>query len=185
MFRGLIKGLALLVDVVVLDGGIRIGLVLGFDFSLKLGASLRCSGVCLTIVGVWLRYVELEAWCVSLSLSNFSGVSRFDLINVEQPLAFNCLLRDRVVSGRAVSTVKMVRIDKRVRGTRLWFECPSWLVCSLAPCAAAWLNGVSLTLVSVDNVRFSVCLTPFSLEAVAFNVCCKEFNFEWCQLNSV
>ncbi len=125
MFSGLIKGLALLVDVVVLDGGVRIGLVLGSDFSLKLGDSLCCSGVCLTVVGVWLRYVELEAWHVSLSLSNFSGVSRFDLINVEQPLAFNSLLHGRVVGGHVASTVKMVRIDKRVRGMRLWFECPS------------------------------------------------------------
>ncbi|AUG33900.1 Riboflavin synthase alpha chain [Candidatus Hodgkinia cicadicola] len=174
MFRGLVKGLALLANVVVLDGGIRIGLVLGFDFSLKLGASLCCSGVCLTVVGVWLRYVELEVWCVSLSLSNFSGVSRFDLINVEQPLAFNSLLH---ASGRVVSTVKMVRIDKRVRGMRLWFECPSWLVSSLAPWAAVWLNGVRLNLANVDNGRFSVCLTPFSLESVAFNVCRKEFNF--------
>ncbi|AUG34088.1 Riboflavin synthase alpha chain [Candidatus Hodgkinia cicadicola] len=180
MFRGLIKGSALLVDVAVLDGGIRIGLVLGFDFSLKLGASLCCSGVCLTIVGVWLRYVELEVWRVSLSLSNFSGVSRFDLINVEQPLAFNSLLHARVVSGHAVSTVKMVRIDNRIRGTRLWFECPSWLVSSLAPWAAVCVNGVPLTLVSVDNARFSVYLTPFSLERVAFNVCGKELNLEWC-----
>ncbi len=125
MFSGLIKGSALLVDVVVLDGGIRIGLMLGFDFGLKLGASLCCSGVCLTVVGVWLRYVELEVWCVSLSLSNFSGVSRFDLINVEQPLALNSLLHGRVVSGHVASTVKMVRIDKRIRGMRLWFECPS------------------------------------------------------------
>ncbi|AUG33983.1 Riboflavin synthase alpha chain [Candidatus Hodgkinia cicadicola] len=185
MFSGLIKGSALLVDVVVLDGGIRIGLVLGLDFSLKLGDSLCCSGVCLSVVGVWLRYVELEAWCVSLSLSNFSGVSRFDLINVEQPLAFNSLLRGRVVSGHVASTVKMVRIDKRVRGMRLWFECPSWLVSSLAPCAPVCLNGVSLTLASVDDVRFSVCLTQLSLESVAFNACCGEFNFEWCQFNSI
>lgn len=125
MFSGLIEGLAILVDAVVLDGGIRIGLVLGFDFSLKLGASLCCSGVCLTIVGVWLRYVELEVWRVSLSLSNLSGVSRFDLVNVEQPLAFNSLLHGHVVSGHVASTVKMVRIDKRICGMRLWFECPS------------------------------------------------------------
>ncbi len=125
MFSGLIKGSALLVDVVVLDGGIRVGLVLGLDFSLKLGASLCCDGVCLTVVGVWLRYVELEVWRMSLSLSNFSGVSRFDLINVEQPLAFNSLLHGGVVSGHVASTVKMVRIDRRTRGLRLWFECPS------------------------------------------------------------
>ncbi|AUI38850.1 Riboflavin synthase alpha chain [Candidatus Hodgkinia cicadicola] len=178
MFSGLIKGLALLVDVVVLDGGIRIGLVLGFDFSLKLGASLCCSGVCLTVVGVWLRYVELEVWRISLSLSNFSGVSRLDLINVEQPLAFNSLLHGHVVSGHVASTVKLVRIDKRGRGMRLWFECPSWLVSALVPLAAVCVNGVSLTLVNVDGVRFSVYLIQFSLENTAFNVCCKEFNFE-------
>ncbi|XXN13625.1 MAG: hypothetical protein AAI902_00050 [Candidatus Hodgkinia cicadicola] len=178
MFSGLIRGLAILVSVVVLDGGIRIGLMLGFDFSLELGASLCCSGVCLTIVGICLRYVELEAWCISLSLSNFSGVSRFDLINVEQPLAVNSLLHGHVVSGHVVSVVKMVRIDKRARGMRLWFECPSWLASSLVPLAAVCLNGVSLTLVNVDNARFSVYLIKFSLENTAFSVCCKEFNFE-------
>ncbi|AUG91550.1 Riboflavin synthase alpha chain [Candidatus Hodgkinia cicadicola] len=178
MFSGLIKGLAVLVNAVVLDGGVRVGLILGFDFGLRLGASLCCSGVCLTIVGVWLRYVELEAWCVSLSLSNFSGVARFDLINVEQPLALNSSLHCHIVSGHVVSTVKIVRVDRRARGLRLWFECPSWLACSLAPLASVCLNGVSLTLVSVDKVCFSVYLTQFSLENTAFNVCSREFNFE-------
>ncbi|AHL30898.1 MAG: Riboflavin synthase alpha chain [Candidatus Hodgkinia cicadicola] len=173
----MIKGLAVLVNAVVLDGGVRIGLMLGFDFGLKLGASLRCSGVCLTIVGVWLRYVELEARYVSLSLSNFSAVARFDLINVEQPLAADSLLHCHVVSWRVESTVKIARIDKRARGVRLWFECPSWLACSLAPTALTCLNGVSLTLVSVDQTRFSVYLTQFSLENTAFNVCSEEFNF--------
>lgn len=46
------------------------------------------------------------------------------------------------------------------------------------PLASVCVNGVSLTLVSVDNTRFSVYLIQFSLENTAFGVCCKEFNFE-------
>ncbi len=52
MFSGLIGGLALLVSAVALDGGVRIGLVLSFKTNLRPGASLCCSGVCLTVVGV-------------------------------------------------------------------------------------------------------------------------------------
>ncbi len=48
-------------------------------------------------------------WRVSLSLSNFSGVSRFELINVELPLTLSSMLHGHFISGHIASVVKLVR----------------------------------------------------------------------------
>ncbi len=121
MFNGLIVLNAIVVTVILFKNGIKIGLVLDSVLNLKIGNSLACSGVCLTIINVQQQYVELEAWQISLSLSNLSGMLRFDLINVEQPMKANALLHGHAVSGHIISVVKLTSVYKLNHCLILWF----------------------------------------------------------------
>ncbi|XXN13790.1 MAG: hypothetical protein AAI978_00045 [Candidatus Hodgkinia cicadicola] len=182
MFGGLIRNLALITGAVVLSNGIRICLILDHNSSLNmsLGDSLCCSGVCLTVVNVWLRYVELEAWRVSLSLSNLSGLSKLDIINVEPSLGVNSLVHGHIVSGHVRSVVKLESVRPLRECIMLRFKCPCWLAQTLKPLTAVCLNGVSLTLININGVCFSVHLIRYSVIQTAFSsfACNKEVNFE-------
>ncbi|XXN19749.1 MAG: hypothetical protein AAJB65_00035 [Candidatus Hodgkinia cicadicola] len=180
MFNGLISSSAIVTAVILLEGGIKIGLILSSASGLKAGDSLACAGVCLTVVCVWQRYVELEAWRVSLSISNLSNVLRFNLINIEQPLKINASLHGHAVSGHVVSAVRLISVCKLGCCLSLWFECPYWLSSSLKAMMSVCLDGTSLTLVNVHGARFSVHLVRYSVRRTSFKSFRRdvEFNFE-------
>lgn len=60
MFSGLIRVLALVESVELLNNGVKLRLLLSSKLGLNVGSSLSCNGVCLTVVGVELQRVELE-----------------------------------------------------------------------------------------------------------------------------
>ncbi|XXM93319.1 MAG: hypothetical protein AAI946_00040 [Candidatus Hodgkinia cicadicola] len=172
--------MALVTAVAVLDGGIRIGLILSRNLEPRPGDSLCCSGVCLTVVSAWACYVELEAWQVSLSLSNLGCSSRFDVFNIEPSLKLSSSLHGHIISGHIVSVVKLDTARALGACLALKFLYPAWLGATLKSLASVCIDGVALTLTNVNSLCFSIHLIRFSIARTAYSSFCynKEFNLE-------
>jgi len=155
-------------------GDLRLRIACPFDpATIAVGASIACSGVCLTVVE---RGGEAgNAWfAVDVSAETLSRTAK-DMwaegarINLEPSLRLGDELGGHIVSGHvdAVGTVA----GKAAQGasTRLVIEAPKALAPFIAPKGSIALDGVSLTVNEVEDlsggaVRFGVNLIPHTGE---------------------
>lgn len=128
------------------------------------GASVAINGVCLTLVErrgpVGGFDVVPETW----RLANLRFLQTGDLVNAERSLRVGDRLDGHFVQGHVdgVGTVERVQRD---RGEyRVWVAAGPDLMPYIVRKGSIALDGVSLTVVDVEDSRFSVVLIPTTLE---------------------
>ena len=132
-------------------GDLRLTIACSYDLtSIDLGASIACSGVCLTVVD------KGEDWfAVDVSRETLSRTSR-DLwvdgarLNLERSLRVGDELGGHIVSGHVDGIAEIVGTSAEGDSTRLGLRAPAGLEQYLTPKGSVTLDGVSLT---VNDVR--------------------------------
>ena len=137
-------------------GDLRVRIACPFDpDKIAVGASIACSGVCLTVVE---RGGETgNAWfAVDVSAETLSRTAKDSWaegtrINLEPSLRLGDELGGHIVSGHvdAVGTVEQVRAEGD--STRVTIVAPAALAPFVAPKGSIALNGVSLTVNQVED----------------------------------
>ena len=155
-------------------GDLRLVIATGYDTAtIDLGASIACSGVCLTVVDKgedWFA-VDLSAETVSRTAADLwrEGAR----LNLERSLRMGDELGGHIVTGHvdAVATV----VDARAEGdsTRIELSVPGSLASMIASKGSIALDGVSLTVNDVrgssDGVsQFSVNIIPHTAQETTF-----------------
>ncbi len=168
MFTGQIKANAIIVDMHMLDGGIKLCVVSNDCLNLKPGDSINCSGVCLTVVYSEVFYFELEVWGNTLCSSNLVSVHKFDTINIEKPINLHTSLHGHIINGHVKCATYPLKAIRYGKSLSLTVSCPKWICDSLkAPCSIS-LNGVSLTIIRMGDRWFEVLLIRYSLVKTTF-----------------
>jgi riboflavin synthase len=131
----------------------------------SIGDSIAVNGCCLTVVQQTAATVAFEAGAETLSRTNLGRLSPGSKVNLEGSLRVGDPLGGHLVTGHidAVATV-LSRVDDGA-WTTMWFEYPPYLAGELVRKGSIAVDGVSLTLVEVENDRFSVALIPHTLSA--------------------
>ena len=173
MFTGIVTAIGM-IEQREERGDLHLRIACPFDpEKIAIGASIACSGVCLTVVE---RGGETgNAWfAVDVSAETLSRTARHTWaegaqINLEPSLKVGDELGGHIVSGHvdAVGTV----VGKAAEGdsTRLTVEAPNDLAPFIASKGSIAIDGVSLTLNEVEDlaggaVRFGVNLIPHTAE---------------------
>jgi riboflavin synthase len=164
MFTGLVETLGTVRDVST-DGA---GTLLRIDEptiarDLPLGASVAVNGVCLTVVAADAQSFSFQAGPETLKLTNLGDLRSGMKVNLERSLRLGDRLGGHIVQGHVDGTG---RIDKRERQTEwetVWFTCALDLTKQMIRKGSIAIDGVSLTLVDVEDGRFSVALIPHTL----------------------
>jgi riboflavin synthase len=164
MFTGLVQSLAQVVDVVHEPPGVR--LVIReprLGATAKIGDSVALNGCCLTLVGVDGERLSFQAGEETLSRTNLGGLAAGDVVNVEASLRAGDPIGGHYVTGHidAVGTVHSRNDDGE--WCTMWFHAPRPQLDQMASKGSIAIDGVSLTLVDVDDDRFSVALIPHTL----------------------
>jgi riboflavin synthase len=135
----------------------------GLDLAdVAIGDSIACNGVCLTV-----KHLSADGFSVDVSgetLRVTTGLAAGATINLEKSLRLADRLGGHLVSGHVdgVGTVRSVEV---VDGNRvLTIAFPAELARYFARKGSAAVNGVSLTLNSVDGDSFCVNLIPHTLQ---------------------
>ena len=129
-----------------------------------LGASVAVNGVCLTVVAQSHDGLAFEMGPETLARTSLAALRPGGAVNLERPLRFGGSLGGHLVLGHvdgtgtveAVSRVEStarVRIALRDRG----------LAPLLIPQGSVAVDGVSLTVASLDDAAFEVMLIPHTL----------------------
>jgi riboflavin synthase len=157
---------------------LRIGCSYDSD-SITLGASIACSGVCLTVVAVareGARTVfDVDAAAETLAVTTVGTWACGTRVNLERALKIGDELGGHIVTGHVDGVARIESRDNFCDGapkgrpseetsmSRFWIESPHDLSRFIAKKGSVALDGVSLTVNEVAGDRFSVLLIPHTL----------------------
>ncbi len=171
MFTGLVQSLAVVADLVQEPGGVRL-VVREPEFAARaeVGASIANNGCCLTVVEVDGDLLSFQAGEETLLRTNLGNLKTGDRLNLEASLRMGDELGGHLVTGHidGLGTVDQ-RIDDAEWCT-MWFKVPERLTRQMASKGSVAVDGVSLTLVDVEDERFSVALIPHTLEVTTLGL---------------
>ena len=140
---------------------------------IKLGSSICCNGVCLTVCKIKKLKNKLElSFDVSnetINCTNFSKLKIGSKINLEKSLRMGDEISGHFVFGHVDEVSKLLTI-KRIKGShQLKFSKSNKLSKYIAKKGSIAVDGVSLTINSSDSKSFSVNIVPYTWEHTNFN----------------
>ncbi|MBN8241696.1 riboflavin synthase [Nitratireductor aquimarinus] len=169
MFTGIVTDIGTVQSVTPRDEGVLLRIETNYDpATIDIGASIACSGVCLTVVklpeeGANTRWFEVEAWEEALRLTTVADWQSGQRINLERALKVGDELGGHIVSGHVDGMAEIVERRDEGEAVRFVLEAPKELAKFIAPKGSVALDGTSLTVNRVEGVRFDVLLIHHSL----------------------
>jgi riboflavin synthase len=128
------------------------------------GASIACSGVCLTVVGAGEEdgrtWFSVDAAAETLRLTTAGRWQHGSRINLERPLKMGDELGGHVVAGHVDGVATLIRREELTDSARMTFRAPPELMPLIAVKGSVALDGVSLTVNAADRDSFSVLIIP-------------------------
>ena len=133
---------------------------------LTLGASIAVNGVCLTAVDIRTDGFSADLAPETLNRSNLGSLGPGDLVNLERPLSLETRLSGHIVQGHVDGTGVLEEL--RELGDSNWelavrvsAELDKFLVYK----GSIAIDGISLTIASIQNGQVRVAIIPHTLKA--------------------
>ncbi|MBV9330377.1 MAG: riboflavin synthase [Alphaproteobacteria bacterium] len=139
--------------------------------TVDLGASIACSGVCMTVVDKGKakdRWFAVTASAETLARTTIGRWKTGSPVNLERPMRVGDEFGGHIVTGHIDGTAELVRASPEGESTRMTFGVPAALARFLAAKGSVALDGVSLTVNEVSATRFGVNIIPHTLKATTF-----------------
>ncbi|MEO9899763.1 riboflavin synthase [Nisaea sp.] len=156
MFTGIITHIGT-VRRIEKSGDTRMTVSAAFDMdSVALGASIACSGCCLTVVDKGDGWFAADVSAETLSKTNLDGWEEGVRINLERALKVGDELGGHIVSGHVDGLAEIVSIVPEGDSRRLTLRPDPSLAAFVAPKGSVTLDGISLTVNEVSADTFGV-----------------------------
>jgi len=129
---------------------------------IAIGASIACSGACLSVVEAGRGWFAVEASAETLSKTTLGAWRSGTAVNLERPLKLGDELGGHLVLGHVDGVGELV--DRRPDGgsLRLTFAAPADLARFIAPKGSVAIDGVSMTVNEVSGRQFGVNVVPIT-----------------------
>ena len=131
--------------------------------AIAIGASIACSGACLTVVTVAPGVFTVQASAETLTCTTLGDWEEGTPVNLEKSLRLGDELGGHLVLGHVDGTARIVERRPEAESVRFVFEAPEELAPFIAPKGSVALDGVSLTVNEVARNRFGVNIIPHTL----------------------
>jgi riboflavin synthase len=123
---------------------------------IDLGASIACSGVCLTVIERADNWFAVEVSAESLSRTTIGGWQKGSQINLERALRLGDELGGHIVSGHVDGLASIEAITPIGDSHKLDIRVPEDVSKFIAEKGSVTLDGVSLTVNEVEGSCFAV-----------------------------
>lgn len=162
MFTGIIESMGRIEAIDAVGGDRRFTIVADDDYldGLRLGDSVAINGVCLTAVAMPPRGLVADVSAETLSATTVGIWNVGHAVNLERAARPETPLGGHLVSGHVDGLATLVEAHEDARSWRLTFEAPAALARYIARKGSVTLDGISLTVNSVENRRFGVNIIP-------------------------
>jgi len=163
MFTGLIESTVPIVSIVDTDGNLRLCIEYPGSISeVKMGGSISLNGVCLTISDIKDRKIWVEIVQETAAATNMADLKVGDLVNLERSLRVGDELGGHFLTGHIDGTGIITKIENVPGSRTIWVSIPPELARFIVRKGSVGLDGVSLTVVDLDNDALSVVIIPFT-----------------------
>lgn len=156
MFTGIISAIGR-IDDIQKPGDWRLKITTPWDCAkIDLGASIACSGVCLTVVERDADWFAVEVSAESLSRTTIGTWQAGTQINLERALRLGDELGGHIVSGHVDGLAIIEQITRSGDSHELKISVPDALSKFIAEKGSVSLDGISLTVNAIEGSRFGV-----------------------------
>ncbi len=153
-------------------GDTHIVIATKFDVSqIDMGASIACSGACMTVVDKGSakdRWFAFTASGETLSKTTLGAWKVGEPVNLERPMRVGDEFGGHIVTGHVDAVAEIVSVKPEGESVRMIFEVPKKLSKLVAAKGSVALDGVSLTVNDVDGSRFGVNIIPHTQSVTTF-----------------
>lgn len=164
MFTGLVSDLGR-VRAITGNGDRRIEFATGYDTAtLDMGASVCCSGACLTVVEKGRGWFAVTVSGETLSKTTIGDWHEGTPVNFERSLTVGAEMGGHMVSGHVDDVARMAEVAAEGESLRMRFAAPEALERFIAAKGCVTLDGVSLTVNAVEGRFFDVNVIPHTRE---------------------
>lgn len=164
MFTGLVEAMGEVVAVESQPPGVRLvfrNTTLAKDA--ELGDSIAINGCCLTVVSRDADRLGFDAGEETLSRTNLGQLVVGSQVNLERSIKAGDKFGGHFVTGHVDALGELDERKDDADWSCFWFRVPQRLTRQMASKGSVAVDGVSLTLVDVEDERFSVALIPHTL----------------------
>ena len=132
------------------------------DLKLRKGDSLAVDGVCLTCEKVDAKSVGFTLSPETLSRTRFGTLKKGQRVNLERPLQASGRLGGHFVQGHADGMGTVAALEKDPPGWMLLIDLPDELARLCVEKGSIAVNGVSLTVARIRQLRIWIALIPYT-----------------------
>ena len=142
-------------------GDLRLVIGTAYDLdSIDLGASIACSGVCLTVVDKGEDWFAVDVSRETLSRSAPGLWEEGARLNLERSLRLGDELGGHIVTGHVDGVGEVVAAEPSGDSVQITIEAPDALAPYIAGKGSIAVDGASLTVNDVDGARFTLNIIP-------------------------
>ena len=132
--------------------------------NLKIGDSIAVNGICLTVINF-----DQKRFCVDVMNETIQRTAYLQLkvnshVNLERAMQLNGRLGGHLVSGHVDGTGTIIQIKKDLNATRYTIQTTPVLLKYIVEKGSIAIDGISLTVVNVNESSFAVSLIPHTMQ---------------------
>ena len=173
MFTGIVTDIGT-VEAVETQGDLRLRIACGYDgATIDLGASIACSGVCLTVVDKGEDWFAVDVSTETASRTAADSWREGAKLNLERSLRMGDELGGHIVTGHVDAVAEVIGVCPEGDSMRVGLRVPRDLASKIASKGSIALDGVSLTVNDVRDAEdgtthFSVNIIPHTARETGF-----------------
>lgn len=168
MFTGIVTDLGT-VRKIEKRGDTRFEIDTAYDTAkIDIGASIACSGPCLTVVDKGPGWFAIEASAETMARTTLGGWAVGTRVNLERAMRVGEELGGHIVSGHVDGVARILDTTQEGDSVRFRFDVPDGLKKYVASKGSVALDGVSLTVNEVEGTVFGVNVISHTRQETTF-----------------
>jgi len=165
MFTGLIKAVCRVTSVRRNGDAMRLTVDLGpLASQTQIGDSIAVNGVCLTVVELNRTFADFDISPETLTKTTLAALTLASHLNVEPAVKANDRLGGHFVQGHVDGTAKIKMIHTHNHFADIEFAAGPELLDQMVVKGSVAVDGISLTIATMNQDSFSVAIIPETLE---------------------
>ncbi|MBH44205.1 MAG: riboflavin synthase [Gammaproteobacteria bacterium] len=161
MFTGIVEEVCKITDIDNTNRGYKLHIEFPqFLNNLKIGDSISINGTCLTIENIIDSVYTFSLSPETLKITTLKNYKNNDFVNIETPLTINKFVSGHIVNGHIDCKAKLINIEKDINSWKIELKIDQNFTKYIIPKGCICIDGVSLTVNSINNNIFDVMIIP-------------------------
>ncbi|MHC4552423.1 MAG: riboflavin synthase [Planctomycetota bacterium] len=170
MFTGIIETVGTVTGVRQTGSQMQLGVDIGpLAEDANLGDSIAVNGVCLTICQLTGSIADFDMSTETVTKSSLKNLKSGSSVNLERAMSANGRFGGHIVQGHVDGTGRIAAIRKQADFATFRFEVPDDLLDQMVLKGSVAVDGVSVTVASLDNTGFEVAVIPVTLKETTWH----------------